>query len=98
MIAPTAGLPAPTCGCRHAAVKIGGCKAMYGDGDHAMSLVRNGFAVSCNFWGVLFSALLALALFDQLNLRQATPSTFASLRPQPLCGNERSKNLAHFAP
>jgi hypothetical protein len=34
--------------------------------DHAMSLIRNGYAVSTRrgFLGVLFSALLALALFD----------------------------------
>jgi hypothetical protein len=34
--------------------------------DHAMSLIRNGFAVSTRggFSGALFSALLALALFD----------------------------------
>jgi hypothetical protein len=34
--------------------------------DHAMSLIRNGYAVSTrwDFLGVLFSALLALALFD----------------------------------
>jgi hypothetical protein len=34
--------------------------------DHAMSLIRNGYAVSTcrGFLGVLFSALLALALFD----------------------------------
>jgi cytoskeletal protein RodZ len=33
--------------------------------DHAMSLIRNGYAVSTRrgFWGALFSALLALALF-----------------------------------
>src|ERR1700720_1430252 len=45
------------------------CKvqAMFGDGGHAMSLIRNGFAVSCRRRGLLsalFSALLALALFD----------------------------------
>src|SRR5215470_8505836 len=45
------------------------CKvqAMFGDGGHAMSLIRNGFAVSCRrhgLLGALFSALLALALFD----------------------------------
>jgi hypothetical protein len=34
--------------------------------DHAMSLIRNGYALSTRrgFLGVLFSALLALALFD----------------------------------
>src|SRR5216683_3854518 len=34
--------------------------------DHSMSLIRNGYAVSTRrgFLGVLFSALLALALFD----------------------------------
>jgi hypothetical protein len=34
--------------------------------DHAMSVIRNGYAVSTRrrFLGVLFSALLALALFD----------------------------------
>src|SRR6266481_3557624 len=34
--------------------------------DHAMSLIRNGYAVSTRrgFLGVLFSALLALGLFD----------------------------------
>jgi hypothetical protein len=34
--------------------------------DHAMSLIRNGYAVSTRreFFGALFSALLALALFD----------------------------------
>src|SRR6266436_1166909 len=39
---------------------------MYGDGGHAMSLSRNGYAVSTRrgSLGVLFSALLALALFD----------------------------------
>src|SRR6266576_6641113 len=39
---------------------------MYRDGDLAMSLIRNGYAVSTRrgFLGVLFSALLALALFD----------------------------------
>src|SRR6516165_5611312 len=39
---------------------------MHGDGGHAMSLIRNGFAVSCTRRGLLgaFSALLALAVFD----------------------------------
>src|ERR1700730_595710 len=39
---------------------------MYGDGGHAMSLSRNGYALSTRrgSLGVLFSALLALALFD----------------------------------
>src|SRR5215471_5373429 len=41
-------------------------QAMCGDGGHAMSLIRNGFAVSCMRRGLLgaFSALLALAVFD----------------------------------
>jgi len=41
-------------------------QAMHGDGGHAMSLIRNGFAVSCTRRGLLgaFSALLALAVFD----------------------------------
>jgi hypothetical protein len=48
------------------AVKIVGCKAMYRNGDHAMSLSRKGYAVSTRaaFLGALFSTLLALALFD----------------------------------
>jgi hypothetical protein len=39
---------------------------MYRDGDLAMSLIRNGYPVSTRrgFLGVLFSALLTLALFD----------------------------------
>ena len=39
---------------------------MYRHGDYAMSLIRNGYAVSTRrgSLGVLFSALLALALFD----------------------------------
>src|SRR5207248_2937771 len=39
---------------------------MYRDGDLAMSLIRNGYLVSTRrgFLGVLFSALLTLALFD----------------------------------
>jgi len=40
---------------------------MDGDGGHAMSLIGNGFAVLCTrrvLLGVLFSAPLALALFD----------------------------------
>src|SRR5215468_6055910 len=40
---------------------------MHGDGGHAMSLIGNGFAVLCTrrgLLGVLFSAPLALALFD----------------------------------
>src|SRR5215813_15118805 len=40
---------------------------MYGDGGHAMSLIGNGFAVLCTrrgLLGLLFSAPLALALFD----------------------------------
>src|SRR5258705_8543454 len=37
---------------------------MYRDGDLAMTLIRNGYQVSTRFLGVLFSALLTLALFD----------------------------------
>src|ERR1700758_5637408 len=40
---------------------------MHGDGGHAMSFIRNGFAGPCTrrgLLGALFSALLALALFD----------------------------------
>src|SRR6266403_664802 len=37
---------------------------MYRDGDLAMFLIRNGYQVSTRFLGVLFSALLTLALFD----------------------------------
>src|SRR5215467_1620053 len=42
-----------------------GCKTMYGDGGHAMSLIRNGYMVSTRrgLLGLWFSALLALALF-----------------------------------
>src|SRR5215831_12716978 len=44
-----------------------GCKRCMENGGHAMSLIRNGYAVSAarrELPGVLFSALLALALFD----------------------------------
>src|SRR5271166_4523891 len=56
----------PPCGCRHAAAKIVGCKRCIEMEGHAMSLIRNGYAVSTRrgFPGVLFSALLAFALFD----------------------------------
>jgi hypothetical protein len=51
---------------RHAAAKIVGCKRCIEMEDHVMSLIRNRYAVSTlrAFLGVLFSALLALALFD----------------------------------
>jgi hypothetical protein len=54
------------CGCGHAAAKIVGCKRCMEMEGHAMSLSRNGYAVSTRrgSLGVLFSALLALALFD----------------------------------
>jgi len=43
-----------------------GCKGPIETEDHAMSLIRNGYVVSTRrrFLGVLFTALLALALFD----------------------------------
>ncbi len=47
--------------------KLWGAKRCIGMEDHAMSLIRNGYAVSSTRRGaldVLFSALLALALFD----------------------------------
>jgi hypothetical protein len=49
-----------------AAAKIVGCKGCIEMHDHAMWLIRNGYEVSTRreFLGVLFSALLALALFD----------------------------------
>src|SRR5260221_673831 len=54
------------CRCGHGAAKIVRCKRWIETEDHGMSLIRNGHAVSTRrgFLGVLFSALLALALFD----------------------------------
>jgi hypothetical protein len=51
---------------KHAAAKIVGCKRRIPMEDHAMSLTRNAYAASARrgFLGVLFSAILALALFD----------------------------------
>src|SRR5262245_66479449 len=50
-----------------------GVQAMYGDGGHAMSLSRNGYAVSTRrgALGVLFSALLTVVLFDSAAARAA---------------------------
>src|SRR5262249_22757232 len=50
----------------YAAVKIMGCKGCIEMEDHAMSLSRNGHAVSTRgaFLGALFSSFLALALFN----------------------------------
>jgi hypothetical protein len=52
---------------------------MYRDGDLAMSLIRNGYPVSTRrgFLGVLFSALLTLALFDS---SAATPQELKQVK------------------
>jgi hypothetical protein len=62
---------------------------MYRDGGHAMSLIRNGFAVSSTRHGLLgaFSALLALAVFDPgaATAQEAAQSPFNSRKTSRWC-------------
>src|SRR6266704_6917650 len=62
MLAVEIGIRAPSCRGQNCRVQT-----MSGDGGHAMVLIGNRFAVSCTrrgLLGLLFSAPLALALFD----------------------------------